>query len=62
MEYLAAITSNGIWIKEKISNKNTIIRSENLENENLMNVSIYEFDENTIFLFANIFVSLVKQI
>ena len=46
MEYLAAITKNGIWIKEK----NTILRSSNLENENLMNVTIYQFDENINFL------------
>ena len=46
MDYLAAITKNGIWIKEE----NTILRSSNLENENLMNVTIYEFDENINFL------------
>jgi len=46
MEYLAAITKNGIWIKEK----NTILRSSNLENENLMNVTIYQFDENINFV------------
>ena len=49
-EYLAAITENGIWIKEKNLNKNTIIRSSNLENENLLNVSIYQFDEKNDFL------------
>ena len=32
-DYLAAITKNGIWIKEKDSQKNNIIRSENLMNE-----------------------------
>ena len=30
--YLAAITENGIWIKEKKLEKNIIIRSSNLEN------------------------------
>ena len=49
-DYLAAITENGIWIKEKNSNKNNIIRSSNLEGENLMNVSIYEFDKNNNFV------------
>ena len=48
--YLAAITENGIWIKEKHLIKNNIIRSSNLENENLMNVSIYEFNENNNFI------------
>ena len=37
-------------LRKKIQEKNTIIRSEYLENENLMNVTIYEFDENTNFL------------
>ena len=49
-EYLAAITINGIWIKEKNLQKNTIIRSLNLENENLMEVTIYEFDKNNNFV------------
>ena len=48
-DYLAAITKNGIWIKEKSSEKNNIIRSENLKNENLMNVTIYQFDKNNNF-------------
>jgi lipopolysaccharide export system permease protein len=50
LDYLAAITENGIWIKEKSLKKNIIIRSSNLENENLMNVTIFEFDENINFL------------
>ena len=49
-EYLAAITENGIWIKEKNLQKNNIIRSSNLENENLINVTIYEFDKNNDFV------------
>ena len=49
--YLAAITENGIWIKEKkLKKKNVIIRSSNLENENLMNVTIYEFDKDHNFV------------
>ncbi len=43
-EYLAAITENGIWIKEKNLQKNNIIRSSNLEGDYLLNVTIYEFD------------------
>ena len=50
LDYLAAITENGIWIKEKVLANNVIIRSGNLENENLMDVTIYEFDENMNFL------------
>ena len=49
-EYLAAITKNGIWIKEKNLQKNYIIRSSNLEDENLMNITIYEFDKNNNFI------------
>tara|TARA_B100000029_G_C17560532_1_gene953195 strand:+ start:300 stop:1391 length:1092 start_codon:yes stop_codon:yes gene_type:complete len=49
-EYLAAITMNGIWIKEASSNKNNIIRSESLKNDNLMNVTIYQFDNNNDFV------------
>ena len=45
-DYLAAITENGIWIKEKHPNKISIIRSTNLEKENLMNITIYEFNNN----------------
>ena len=49
-EYLAAITENGIWIKEKNLEKNNIIRSENLKINNLMNVTIYEFDKDNNFV------------
>jgi len=49
-EYLAAITENGIWIKEKNSKKNNIIRSSNLEKDSLINVSIYKFDQDNNFV------------
>ena len=49
-EYLAAVTFNGIWIKEKNIKKNNIIRSTNLKNENLIDVSIYEFDNDNNFI------------
>ena len=49
-EYLAAITVNGIWIKEKNINKNNIVRSSNLNNENLIKVTIYEFDKENNFV------------
>tara|TARA_B100001123_G_C15215421_1_gene989028 strand:+ start:48 stop:1139 length:1092 start_codon:yes stop_codon:yes gene_type:complete len=48
-EYLAAITENGIWIKEKNFEKNNIIRALYLENENLIEVTIYEFDKDNNF-------------
>ena len=49
-DYLAAITKNGIWIKEKSHNKNNIIRGANLEGVKLMNLTIYEFDKNNDFV------------
>jgi lipopolysaccharide export system permease protein len=49
-EYLATINVNGIWIKEKSFDKNFIIRSSNLEGNNLINLTIYEFDNNNNFI------------
>lgn len=49
-DYLAAITENGIWIKEKNFKKNFIIKASNLEDVNLMGVTIYEFDLNNNFI------------
>ena len=49
LDYLASITENGIWIKEKQLSTNTIIRSANLENNKLMDITIYEFDKNMDF-------------
>ena len=48
--YLAAITKNGIWIKDKNNNKNNIIRASNLNNEYLINLTIYEFDKDNNFV------------
>jgi len=49
-DYLASVTDNGIWIKEKNSEKNFIIRSSNLDDYKLMNLTIYEFDESNNFV------------
>ena len=49
-EYLAAITDNGIWIKEKNFQKNNIIRSKSLNDESLTNVTIYQFDRDNNFI------------
>jgi|TARA_B110000438_G_scaffold281662_1_gene308012 lipopolysaccharide export system permease protein len=48
-EYLAAITENGIWIKERKLENNYIIRSANIENNKLMGITIYEFDKDDNF-------------
>ncbi len=49
-DYLAAITKNGIWIKEKNNNKNNIIRASYLKSKNLIEVTIYEYDKSYNFL------------
>ena len=49
-ESLASVTVNGIWIKEKKPGKNYIIKSSSLDNHYLLDVSIYEFDNNYNFI------------
>ncbi len=44
-DYLAAITSNGIWIKEKKEKSSSLIRAKQLKNNKLIRVSLYQFDE-----------------
>ena len=46
-KYLAVITKNGLWIKDKIDNKNIIItNSSSIELNYLIDNFITEFDEN----------------
>ena len=48
--HLASITSNGIWIKEKVGNSTHIIQAERINFNELINVSIYKFDsDNNMF-------------
>ena len=49
-EYLATVNTNGIWIKEKSFGKNYIIRASNLDNQNLLDITIYEFDYSNDFV------------
>jgi len=49
-ESLASVTDNGIWIKERKDGKNYIIKSSNLQNKTLMNIKIYEFDNDYNFI------------
>ena len=44
--YLAAITENGIWIKDVIDKKNIIVNAKQLNGNFLENVSIFEFSED----------------
>ena len=45
-KYLAVITNNGLWIKDKINNKILMINSSEIEENYLINNLITEFDEN----------------
>jgi lipopolysaccharide export system permease protein len=49
-DYLAAITVNGIWIREKTLDKNNIIKSLSLNDDKLMDVIIFEFNKNGDFI------------
>ncbi len=51
--HLASINTNGIWIREKSKDNISIIKSQKLEGELLINVSIYKFDKKN---------SLIKRI
>ncbi len=45
-KYLAVITKNGLWIKDKIDNKIIITNSSSIDLNNLSKSFITEFDEN----------------
>lgn len=45
-KYLAVITKNGLWIKDKINNKIIITNSSSIEGNYLANSYITEFDES----------------
>ncbi|WP_440908135.1 LptF/LptG family permease [Candidatus Pelagibacter sp.] len=45
-KYLAVVTKNGLWIKDKVDNKIIITNSSSIENKYLINNFITEFDEN----------------
>ena len=45
-KYLAVITKNGLWIKDKQEDGTLIINAEKIENEYLINSSITQFDKN----------------
>ena len=49
-DYLATITENGIWIKERKLGINNIIRASSLKDKDLIKVSIYEFSKSNNFL------------
>ena len=45
-DFLAAITENGIWIKDTHLDKTNLVKADRLEDDELMDVSIYVFNKN----------------
>lgn len=45
-KYLAVVTGNGLWIRDKIDENTNYINAEKLQDYNLLDVSISQFDEN----------------
>jgi len=45
-KYLAAITENGLWIKDEINENINIINAEKIDKNKLINVDILQFDKN----------------
>ena len=45
-KYLAVITNNGLWIKDRVENKTLIINSAKIEPNHLINTFISEFDND----------------
>ena len=45
-KYLAVVTKNGLWIKDKINNKIIITNSSSIKDNYILNNFITEFDEN----------------
>ena len=48
--YLAALTENGIWIKDIVDQKNIIVNADKLDEEFLVKVSIFEFERDFDYL------------
>jgi len=45
-KYLAVITSNGLWIRDDLDNMTNYINAERLDENNLINVTISQFNKN----------------
>ncbi len=46
IEHLVSFNKNGLWIKESLKDGERIITATKPENKNLINVEIFQFDEN----------------
>ncbi len=47
-KYLAVVTENGLWIRDKLNNRTSYINAEKLLDNELLNVSISQFDKNFV--------------
>ncbi len=45
-KYLAVVTSNGLWIRDEVVEKTNFISADKIENKDLLNISISQFDKN----------------
>ncbi len=45
-KYLAVVTGNGLWIRDKVDETTNFINADKLQDHNLLDVSISQFDEN----------------
>ena len=46
LDHLVTINKNGLWIKEVLNNGNRIIHAEETDNNFLINVTIFNLDNN----------------
>ena len=45
-KYLAVVTDSGLWLKDEIKENTFIVKATNIKDNYLINVIIYEFNEN----------------
>ncbi len=45
-KYLAVVTGNGLWIRDKLGNNTNYINADKLQENNLLDVSVSQFDED----------------
>ena len=45
-KYLAVVTSNGLWIRDEVEGMTNFISADKIENKDLLNISISQFDKN----------------
>ena len=45
-KYLAVVTGNGLWIRDNLPNVTNYINADKIDNDNLLDLSISQFDKN----------------